>query len=154
MESLGRLFQHSTWATSQVLAGLREAGPMLLAREARPGGVSNLDALRHMAGTERAFLDALSGTPVMPDPPLTLEDVAAYCAATSAGFQEYLATTRDTGVSVFIPWWERSFAAEDCLLQVLAHSAQHRAELAWELARAGIDTGELDYIIWVDEHGS
>ena len=32
--------------------------------------------------------------------------------------------------------------------QALGHSAQHRSELAWELARAGVDTGNLDFIVW------
>ncbi|MGD9932998.1 MAG: DinB family protein [Dehalococcoidia bacterium] len=154
MNAFERLFRHSDWATGKVLAGLSEAGPELLARESRPSANSNLEALRHMAGTERAFLDAISSHPVVPEPPRDLGELTSYCAETIAGFQAFLATTEDLGTPVYIPWWERSFAVEDCLLQVLAHSAQHRAELAWELARAGIDTGELDYIIWVDQNES
>ena len=53
------------------------------------------------------------------------------------------------GRPYFVPWWKLEFPLHVLISQLIAHSAQHRSEMAWELARAGVSTGELDFIVWV-----
>jgi hypothetical protein len=108
--------------------------------------------LDHWFGVERAFLDALEGNPQRPQVPKALSEVAAYEAETGRRFVALVAGGPDGTRDLYIPWWERNFTVSECLSQVLSHSAQHRAEVAWELARAGIDTGEMDFIVWAAEH--
>jgi uncharacterized damage-inducible protein DinB len=110
--------------------------------------------LHHLAVVEHGFLAAIRGATEAPHLPADLEGIAADSKETAAGYADLLASGRDLAGEVYIPWWERSFSIEDCLYQVLAHSAQHRAEILWELARAGVDTGEIDYIVWVDQQGA
>jgi len=148
-----RLFEHNDWADQLVLAAAQDAPNGFFDGEGRPGAGTLLDRLRHLLGVERAFLDALEGQPAVPEPPTSLDALKAYAGATMSRYRTYLAGLDDASADVFIPWWGRTFPVSDCLAQVIAHSAQHRAEVAWELARTGIDTGELDYIRWANEQG-
>ncbi len=154
MNDFTGLFEHNEWANRLVLDALRRVPAAFLGDEGRPGAGPMSERLRHLLAVERAFLDALEANPQVPEPPSSLEGLSEYADTTIARYRSYLGQLADPSAKVFIPWWERSFTVSDCLHQVIAHSAQHRAELAWELARAGVDTGEMDYIIWANEHGS
>ena len=155
MTDFGSLFAHNHWANGLLLEGLRGAPADFLQREARPGAGTNLESLQHMLGVERIFLDAQSGADfVEPSPPGDMDGLVAYSAGTNDGWQAFASALADPSELVYIPWWEREFTIEGSLLQVIGHTWQHRAELAWELARAGIDTGEMDYIIWLANNTS
>jgi uncharacterized damage-inducible protein DinB len=152
--ALSRAFAHNAWANGLLFDGLRRAPADFLDREARPGGGTNREKLRHLALVERGFHDAIRRSTSIPEAPSGLEDVIAYCEETAAAFGGLLSGPVDVEEEVHIPWWERNFTIGDCLAQVLSHSGQHRAELAWELASSGIDTGEMDYIVWfARQHG-
>ena len=43
----------------------------------------------------------------------------------------------------------KEFAVRDGLFQVLAHSIEHRADIAHFLSRLGYKTPPIDYIAWV-----
>ena len=149
--SLERTFEHNRWATAHVLDGLADAPAGFMDREARPGGGTNREKLQHMALVERGFHDVIVGKMERPAAPDDVAGLARYCEDTAAMYQALLASPLDLEQQVHIPWWERSFTIGDCLSQVLSHTAQHRAEIAWELARENIDTGEVDYIVWFDQ---
>ncbi len=152
MTSLARTFEHNAWANRQVLEGLRGAPAGFLDQESRPGGGTNREKLQHLAIVERGFHDAILAGTRRPEVAGDLESIIAYCEENRLKFAALLSGELDLEAEVHIPWWERDFTIGDCLAQVLSHTAQHRSELAWELARAGIDTGEMDYIVWFAEH--
>jgi uncharacterized damage-inducible protein DinB len=152
MDAFNDLYTHNHWANRRVLNGLRRAEPAFLQQEARPEAESIAARLEHWFGVERGFLGALEGNPQRPQVPPGVNEMAAYEAETGQRFSALLSGGLDRAKEVYIPWWERKFTVAECLSQVLSHSAQHRAEVAWELARAGIDTGEMDFIVWAAEH--
>ena len=149
--ALSRTFAHNAWATGRVLDGLSHAPEGFLDRQSRPGGGTNREKLQHLVLVERGFHDVIVGGGQRPVAPDDLEGIVRYYKETAALYETLLAAAPDTERLVHIPWWERSFTVGDCLTQVISHTGQHRAELAWELATENIDTGEIDYIVWFDQ---
>jgi len=149
MYLLPDLLRHNAWANATVLESFRSK-PEALDVVCYDGDRLSTRA-QHLAGTERAFLDVLRGSPAEPHPPEGLEDLLAYDRETAAGLGSAALAAGEAGQETpyFVPWWEASMPMHVLVSQVIGHSAQHRAELAWELARAGVDTGEIDYIAWV-----
>jgi uncharacterized damage-inducible protein DinB len=149
MQPFTLMFKHNGWANRTVLDSFRGDHEALLAAVAYDGDPM-LTRARHMASVERGFLDLVRDKPERPVAPETLGALIDYVTESARGWDAACATLEGGRLaqSVFVPWWDREFRVEEMLSQVLAHSGQHRAELAWELARAGVDTGELDYIVW------
>jgi uncharacterized damage-inducible protein DinB len=149
MQPFTMMFKHNGWANQAVLDGFRGEHEVLLGTLAY-NEEPLLDRIHHMAMVERRYLGTLRGTMERPDPPRDLLGLITYNGETTHGYNDFCGGLDVAGVDrkVLVPWWQREFAVRDMLLQVLSHSGQHRAELAWELARAGVDTGELDYIAW------
>ncbi len=154
MKTFALLFRHNAWANDRIIVSLGQAPAELLGP---PGDGRNgttaappLQRLQHQLFVERGFLDALNGVPRMPQPPVTLDAMGAYSLETAEGFAALCGGLEDEALDRLfqVPWWERDFPVRTGLLQPLSHSGQHRAELAWILAGAGIDTGNLDYIVW------
>jgi len=148
MYLLPNLVRHNAWANRAVLDAFATAPAVL--NTICYDGAPLFARLQHQAGTERAFLDILRVTPKRPEPPSELAAVTSYAAETSTGL---LAVTLELGDAAqerlfLFPWWKLELPMHVLVSQMLAHSAQHRSELAWELARAGTNTGELDYIVW------
>ncbi|MCC6381838.1 MAG: DinB family protein, partial [Dehalococcoidia bacterium] len=115
-------------------------------------GVALFARIQHLAVVERAFLSLLEGATTRPQEPADALAAAALLRETGERLVAH-AWSADAGrlqTQLPVPWWEgRPFAVGDILGQVLSHSAQHRAEVCLVLLRAGFDTGELDYIVWV-----
>lgn len=149
MYLLPDLLRHNAWANATVLESFRTK-PEALEVVCYDGDLLRT-RLQHLVGTERAFLDVLRGSPEMPHPPEDLEQLLAYDRENGAGLQSAAVTAGEAGQDepYFVPWWQASMPMHVLVSQVIGHSAQHRAELAWELARASVDTGEIDYIAWV-----
>lgn len=152
MELFTRLYAHNTWANARMLKAAASAPAGFLGA---PGGFgqpveSRLQQLQHALGVERGFLDALKGVATMPEPPRDAAGLAAYARETGEGFAAFCAGLDEQRIEApfYVPWWEREFPVSAGLLQALSHSAQHRAEIALDLSRAGVDTGNLDYIVW------
>lgn len=148
MDLIASQLEQNAWANGAVARTLAETPKV--AEVTMYDGEPLSARLMHLAGVERAFLDVLRGDPVRPSPPGTAAALTAYIDDTGAGLVAMAETLGVPGLEreFFVPWWERAFTAGEILAQVLAHSGQHRSEVAWELARAGIDTGELDFIGW------
>lgn len=148
MDFVTSQLEHNRWADGVVARSLRDAPAVAAA--VMPDGRPLLSRLSHLAGVERAFLDVLRERPERPDPPGDVAALVSYMDDTGGGLVEVAGRLGDGWLNqrFDVPWWGRSFEAGEIVAQVLAHSAQHRAEIAWELARAGVDTGELDYIVW------
>jgi len=140
--------RHNGWANHTVLAAFRHR-PEVLERACYDGD-QLLERAHHLALVERGFLDLLRENMVEPEAPRDLEGLLRYSDETGAAFVPAVEPLDEAALTgeLFVPWWRRSFPRSVLVAQVLSHSSQHRAELAWELARAGISTGELDYIVW------
>ncbi len=154
MDTFTLLFRHNAWANDRVITALGQAPSELLgaAGDGMNGSTAAppLQRLQHQLFVERGFLDALNRVPRMPDVPMTLAAMEAYSRETGDGYIALCATLDEEALDrpFFVPWWEREFPVRVGLLQPLSHSGQHRAELAWILAAADIDSGNLDYIVW------
>jgi hypothetical protein len=143
------LLRHDAWANATVLESLR-ANPAVLQTvcyDEKP----LLERLHHQAGTERAFLGVFRGDKERPPVPPSLDELAASIAETSSALDAF---TLELGIDgqdqpFFVPWFGVAFPFHMLVTQVVGHSSQHRSELAWELARAGVKTGELDFIAWL-----
>lgn len=149
MSILTEQLKHNAWANRIVTEAFRRK-PDVLATVCYDGD-SVLSRLQHQLGTERAFLDVMRGAPQRPAPPADLEALLAYDEATTSAMLGIVEPLSDSDLEqpYFVPWWNHELPLHVLVTQVIAHSAQHRSELAWELARAGVDTGEVDYIRWV-----
>ena len=51
--------------------------------------------------------------------------------------------------SLPVPWFDFALTKHDGLLQVLSHSAQHRAQVFSVLGERGIKVPDLDYVMFV-----
>ena len=149
MYLLPDLLLHNAWANRRVFESFASAPHVLdvICYDGKP----LLTRLQHQVGTERAFLDVFRGEPKRPAPPATLTELLAYDSETASAIELIVTTNGEAGQSrsYMVPWWKLELPLRVLVLQVIAHSAQHRSELAWELARAGVSTGELDFIRWV-----
>ena len=152
MKTFELLFAHDAWANRQVLDACKASSAGFL--EAAGEGItsdSHLERLRHLFAVERGFLDMLRGATLRrPDPPQALAGLLSYHDETAAGFEQLVAGLDEGALDrrVVVPWFEREFEVRDGLLQVIAHSSQHRAEVAWALSKVGVSAGDLDHISW------
>jgi uncharacterized damage-inducible protein DinB len=149
MDHYAELMRHNAWANHAVLEAFRNAEAVLDAT-AYDGETLRRRAM-HLAETERGFLAVMRRETARPARSQeTLDALVALCDETGAGLVDVTLALQeaDLGREYYVPWWQRAFPFHTLIAQVLAHSAQHRAELAWELARAGVSTGEIDFIVW------
>jgi uncharacterized damage-inducible protein DinB len=150
MNLFHRLAEHNAWANGMLIDGIRKHAAFATATDV--AGTSLVERLKHMAEVEEAFALLLKGAPDWPKSPDTVEGLLGYLHLQDTALIEFGRTLTAAGLAkaVPVPWWGNTeVLAEDCFVQVVAHSDQHRSELCWELLRAGIDTGEKDYIRWV-----
>ncbi|MFN0095787.1 MAG: DinB family protein [Dehalococcoidia bacterium] len=149
MEPFEQLFRHNAWANARVLECL--AGATHVHEVKAHNGQTIAEVMAHLGETEEAFRMVFRRAPDWPHPPSEVEAVRAYITEHDEGLIAFAAglTAEEAAARVFVPWFETEVPIEQCLRQLLGHAAQHRAEAAWELARAGVDTGELDYIVWL-----
>jgi uncharacterized damage-inducible protein DinB len=148
MNVFEQLMAHNAWANHTVVAAFGEAPG--LPESADYTGEPLTERVNHMLEVERAFLDVLRGRPERPKAPSDLGALVGYADETGEALRLASGALSAEGLEepLYVPWWEQAMPRRVLLSQVLAHSGQHRAELAWELAKAGVDTGELDFIVW------
>ena len=148
LNHFAELLRHNAWANRAVLDAFRGAEHLL--EQTAYDNDPLMERVRHFTATEEAFLDVIRRDPKYPTVPDTFEGLVAYCDRTGAAMLELVSAHDVAGLDedYFVPWFKRSVPLATIVSQVLAHSGQHRAELAWELARAGISTGEIDFIVW------
>lgn len=144
-------FRHSAWANEALLAMCVEAGPERIAA-ASEGMYQPLDAiLRHVLQVEHGYL-RLVGAP-RPDGDTATMGLDALRALTAEVRDAYVAFVGALDAQalerpIFIPWFDASVSTGDALLQVLTHSAEHRADVVFALSRAGFETPPMDYVMW------
>lgn len=165
MRTLTDLYAYNAWANDQVFAACRKVDQSRLDDDA-PGTFGSIaETLKHMAQVELVYLLMLRDQPL----PATQEardeffahDLAWFAATLAHAGQGYIALLASAGEDFYdqplhVPWFDFALTKHDGLLQVLSHSAQHRAQVFSVLGQRGIEVPDLDYVLFVESrlHGT
>jgi uncharacterized damage-inducible protein DinB len=157
--SLSRLHAYNTWASARVFATCQALDQAQLEAGA-PGTYGTIeDTLRHMVGVEHAYSLMLRDLPrddEAAQDAFYARDLtwhAAHAAELGVVYQDILAAADAAYLDapLHVPWFDFALTRRDGLLQVLTHSAQHRAQVFSVLGEHGIETPDLDYVQLVNE---
>jgi len=151
MQFLTDGFRHSAWATSALLDACIQAGPPKVS-EASEGMYQPVEEiLRHAVTVEHNYLRLLGADrPEAHPKTLDASGLLALQAAIGEAYARFLqgADAAALDRTVHISWFKADVSAGDALLQVLIHSAEHRADVAFALNRRGVKTPHMDYVVW------
>lgn len=155
--TLQDLYAYNTWANEQVFDVCRGIDQAQM-DAAAPGTVGSItQTLAHMMGVEAAYIlmlrgemDALSRMREEARS-LTFRDWAQRAAQLG---QEYGALLESADAAFLdqplrVPWFDFALTKHDGLLQVLEHSAQHRAQVFSVLGERGVKVPDLDFVLFV-----
>ena len=157
MDTLADLYAYNTWANAQVFAVCSAVDRVQL--EARAAGTIGTieDTLKHLVSVEDVYTRMLGD-----EPPEAIGPIEEYMRHDLAWFAEraaqlgaaYLALLANASADFFaaplrVPWFDFALTKHDGLLQVLSHSAQHRAQVFSVLGERGVQVPDLDYILFV-----
>lgn len=157
MNTLQDLFAYNSWANAQVFSVCRGVDRARL--EAQETGTFGTieGTLAHLVGVEDVYLRALRDESLAAG-----ESREAYfahdltwfadrSAQVGAEYQELLKNANDDFLAapLRIPWLDFALTKHDGLLQVLSHSAQHRAQVFSTLGERGIKVPDLDYVVFI-----
>ncbi|HKB47184.1 MAG TPA: DinB family protein [Ktedonobacterales bacterium] len=158
MRTLRDLYAYNAWANVRVFAACRDADGAQLAAAA-PGTFGSIhETLTHMVGVENAYLHMLRGeTPAAamgPREEYYAHDLAWFAersARLGEQYQELLASAAESFYDepLHVPWFDFPLTRHDGLLQVLSHSAQHRAQVFSVLGERRQQVPDLDYVLFV-----
>jgi uncharacterized damage-inducible protein DinB len=157
--TLRDLYAYNAWANGQVFALC--AGQDVAQMESEAPGTSGsiAETLKHLIGVEAVYLQMLRDVPLggqaereafwAHDLPW-FTDLARQLGG---GYQELLARADDAFFDqpLAVPWFDFALTKHDGLLQVLAHSAQHRAQVLSALGQRGVEVPDVDYVLFVKE---
>lgn len=159
MNTLHNLYAHHAWANALVFTTCRGVDRKQLDEQA-PGTYGTIaKTLQHLVVVEDAYSRMLRGESlerVESREDHDLEWFAERSARLGREYLEILATAveRFYGEALHVPWFDFSLTKHDGLLQVLSHSAQHRAQTLSILGARGIEVPDLDYVLYVQERGA
>jgi len=146
------LFAHQEWADSVHWRALA----------AHPGALDD-DAIRkrlhHLHSVQRMFLDVWRGTPRRPAPFESYPSMEALRKDVRAYYGElngFLRTQEPAALNepLRVPWFpdpKRPVRLSETMVQVVMHSAHHRAQNAVRLRELGGAMPTTDYIVWIVE---
>jgi uncharacterized damage-inducible protein DinB len=161
MRSLRDLYAHNAWANARTLAACCDLNRTQL-EERAPGTFGTIaDTIRHLVGVEDAYLRMLRDEPLEhrgSSDVYYAQDMAWFIQRSAQLSQEYGDLVARIGPDVLdqplhVPWFDFALTKHDGLLQVLTHSAQHRAQILSVLGERGIEVPNLDYVLFVREQG-
>jgi uncharacterized damage-inducible protein DinB len=158
--TLSALYRHNDWANRRVFDTV--LGVEVQRLDAQAGGTygSISGTLKHLVQVESVYLQMLSDREPKQDPGeaerCMAQDLgwfAARAAELSEGFQTLIAAADDSFLDapLHVPWFDFPLTKHDGLLQVLAHSAQHRAQVLSALGAQGVEVPDVDYVEMVGE---
>lgn len=150
MRLLSDAFQYNAWATRQ-LGEVCRAMPEALLTAKEEWQYQPINELWwHIAQVERAYL-RLMGVRELPEPADDLESLLAASERAGEAYRQFASELDSAGMERMfnVPWFERDFTVGDGLFQVLAHSIEHRADIAHFLSRLGYNTPPIDYVVWI-----
>lgn len=150
MKLLTDAFEYNDWATQQLGGVCQGAKPEELTTKEEWQYEPILDLFSHINQVERAYL-RLMGAEEAPEPGGDLDSFLRSAPIVRDNYARFTTSINEAKMERMfeIPWFERSFTVRDGLFQVLAHSIEHRADIAHFLSRLGYETPPIDYIAWV-----
>lgn len=150
MKLLTDAFEYNAWAARQLGEVCRTAAPEQLTNKEDWQYKPILELFSHVDQVERAYL-RLMGVAEIAEPAGELESFLATAPLIRDSYVAFTTDINEAGLERMfeIPWFGRSFTVRDGLFQVLAHSIEHRADIAHFLSRLGYKTPPIDYIAWV-----
>jgi uncharacterized damage-inducible protein DinB len=162
MRILTDLYRYNNWANARVFDACAALDAALLRREA-PGTHGTIEeTLKHMVGVEAAYLLMLQGLPLDQgdgQEAYFAQDLgwfAEHAAQVGAGYLQLLTDHGDALLDrpLAVPWFDFALTAADGLMQVLSHSAQHRAQVLSALGAQGLEVPNIDYVFMVGGAGA
>lgn len=157
--TLKDLFAYNAWAHAVMFAvcGEREQAHL---EAAAPGTLGTItETIKHMIGVEDVYAAMLRGRQI--DEAGSREEYYNHDIAWYSERAVHLGTTYqdllDQATSAFydeplqIPWFDFALTKHDGLLQVLSHSAQHRAQVLSALGALGVHVPDVDYVQFVQQ---
>lgn len=159
MQTLQQLFHYNTWANRRVFEVTATLEPSLLAQDARGTLGTIAGTLKHQIGVEDVYLTLIQGGEL--DAASSQEAYMAHdlawfrtrAAELGAGYLTFLATADEVALErpLTVPWIATPLTVRDGLLQVVQHSAQHRAQVFSTLGDRGQEVPYLDYVVMLAE---
>jgi uncharacterized damage-inducible protein DinB len=162
MRTLQNLYAYNAWANAKVFAVCRGVDQAKL-EEAAPGTIGTLtETLKHMIGVELVYSHMLRDQVLDLDGPreeVWAHDLAWFEERAAKLGQEYhdmLASASEAlyDEALHVPWFDFALTKHDGLLQVLNHSAQHRAQVLSVLGQRGVEVPDVDYVLFVESKGA
>jgi len=156
LASLRELYQHMEWADALVWNAL-------LSSDAARADAALLGKLRHLHGTQEAFLKVWRGEEIAyRKDERSLDELLADARAWPGEARTWIETLDDDALmrELSVPWANR-FAQRagvehaqptrlgETAFQVVAHSTYHRGQANTLLRQAGVPPPNVDYIAWL-----
>lgn len=150
------LYRHMAWADASIWMAA-------LALEAAPDDTTLRERLHHIHLVQHVFVAIWRGQPIDPHAGegLDLVELAAWAREGHAVAAAHLASisSQELGAAVSLPWSahvEEQLGLEpatttlgETIVQVYAHTAHHRGQVATQLRGLGATPPLVDYIAWV-----
>jgi uncharacterized damage-inducible protein DinB len=158
MRTLPDLFAYNAWANAQVFAICRDLDQARLDENA-PGTYGTLtETLKHLVQVETNYAHMLQEQPLPTAEArdaFFAHDVPWFAEAAAQAGRVYAKLVADASDAWYdeplhVPWFDFALTKQDGLLQVLSHSAQHRAQVCSALGQRGVVVPDLDYVDFVE----
>ena len=162
MRALTDLFAYNVWANAQVFATCLAADQARLDAEEHGTYGTLTETLEHLAQVELAYSLMLRDEPLPTGEArdeFFAHDLAWFADAVTQVGQTYSALVASANDAFYaaplrVPWFDFALTKLDGLLQVLTHSAQHRAQVFSVLGQHGVEVPNLDYVYFVERRQS
>jgi uncharacterized damage-inducible protein DinB len=155
--TLRDLYAHNAWANALVFEISRGVDRVALEENA-PGTYGTLaETLTHLVSVEDAYLRMLrdeSLAAMGPREEYHAHDMDWFAERSRELGRAYADLLASVDAAFFdqplrVPWFDFPLTKHDGLLQVLTHSAQHRAQVFSVLGERGVKVPDLDYVVYI-----
>jgi uncharacterized damage-inducible protein DinB len=161
MRSLQALYAYNAWANARVFAVCTGLDQTQLVERA-PGTIGTIEeTLKHMVSVEDVYARMLRGAPADGGQreAYFAHDVSWFADRAAQLGRDYRDLLAQAGATLYdeplvVSWFDFALTKHDGLLQVLSHSAQHRAQVFSVLGERGLDVPDLDYVLFVESRGA
>jgi uncharacterized damage-inducible protein DinB len=157
MRTLQDLYAYNLWANAQVFASCRGVDQAWIEENA-PGTFGTLsETLKHLVGVEASYVQMLQDKSPAGEgsrDEFFAHDLTWFAETMARVGQVYIELLANAGDDFYdeplhVPWFDFALTKHDGLLQVLSHSAQHRAQVLSVLGQHGVAVPDLDYVFLV-----
>lgn len=155
VRTLQDLYAYNSWANARVFAVCRDVDQALIEGEA-PGTRGTIaETLQHLVVVEDVYARLLRGEPTDAIDAREDHEFTWFATRSAQLSDEYTALLAGADATFLddelrVPWFDFHLTKHDGLLQVLSHSALHRAQVFSVLGQRGVDVPGLDYVDFVE----